>query len=248
MKGSKAMMFKQIVGKVAKSVVTLSLVAPLLAHANAGAIHLDKAPVNQTDYASLQRGARTFVNNCLSCHSATSMRYNRLQDIGLSEQQIKDNLLLAGEKVGDTMSVAMTRKDAAKWLGKAPPDLSVTARAWGADWLYTYLRTFYRDDTRPTGWNNVVFDKVGMPHVLTEYQGEQVLDHKTGKLSLAKPGTMNAKEYDAMVGDLVNYMVFMGEPANVKRQQLGYIVILFLSLILLPLAYLLKKEYWKDVH
>lgn len=218
-----------------------------------GDIHLDKAPTNLSDQQSLQRGAKTFVNYCLSCHSAQAMRYNRLQDIGLTEQQIKSNLIFTDAKVGDTMTNSMNKKDAKAWFGATPPDLSVISRSRGADWLYTYMRGFYRDETRPTGWNNVAFDKVGMPHVLNELQGEQVLhvekhgDHETQKLVLARPGKMTPAEYDGMVGDLVNYLEFMGEPMKSTSIKLGVMVLLFLS-IFLVVAYYLKKEFWKDIH
>jgi ubiquinol-cytochrome c reductase cytochrome c1 subunit len=165
----------------------LSLVfLPLVVFANESKIGVT-APIDATDYASLQRGARTFINSCLNCHSANYMRYNRLKDIGLTEKQIKDNLLFAGEKVGDTMTTAMSPKDAKKWFGVVPPDLSVEVRARGADWLYAYMRGFYRDETTSTGWNNIVFDKVAMPHVLYELQGEQSLNHETHQLELVKP-------------------------------------------------------------
>ena len=234
-----------------------SAMSPSLVLANAGA-HLDHAPVDLSDQASLQRGAKMFVNYCLSCHGASAMRYNRLRDIGLTEEQIKGNLMFAGEKVGETMTVAMNQKEAKAWFGAAPPDLSVIARARGADWLYTYLRGFYRDSTRPTGWNNTVFDKVGMPHVLYELQGEQSLKIEEtvaadgGKaekhaLVLDKPGKLSPQEYDASVADLVNYLVFMGEPARNVRTSMGWVVLLFLGFMLV-LAVFLKKEYWKDIH
>ncbi len=224
----------------------LSLVfLPLIALASEAEITVS-APINPGDQASLQRGARTFVNNCLNCHSANYMRYKRLQDIGLTEKQIKDNLLFAGEKVGDTMKVAMNPKDAKKWFGVAPPDLSVAVRARGVDWMYAYLRGFYRDDTTPSGWNNIVFDKVAMPHVLYELQGEQVLNHETHQLEVAKPGRMNPEEYDAFVADLTNYMAFMAEPAKQQRQWIGLWVLLFLG-VLLVLTIKLKKAYWKDI-
>lgn len=240
-----------------KLLLAMYLLLPALAMANEGAA-LDHAPVDLTDQASLQRGARTFVNYCLNCHSANYMRYNRLQDIGLSEEQIKNNLLFTAEKVGAPMGVVMQGKDAKAWFGAAPPDLSVEARARGADWLYSYLRGFYRDDTRPTGWNNIVYDKVAMPHVLWQLQGEQVLKAhdavdahgektETHTLEMAKPGTMTPVEYDAMIADLVNYMVFMGEPAQTYRWRLGIIVLLFLG-VLSVLAYYLKKEFWKNIH
>lgn len=204
------------------------------------------APIDASDHASLQRGAKTFINNCLNCHSANYMRYNRLKDIGLTEKQIKDNLLFAGEKVGDTMAVAMNPKDAKKWFGVVPPDLSVEVRARGADWVYAYMRGFYRDETTPTGWNNIVYDKVAMPHVLYEMQGEQVLNHETHKLELVKPGKLTPSEYNAYIGDLTNYMAFMAEPGKQQRQQLGWWVLIFLG-VMLVLARRLKKEYWKDI-
>lgn len=218
---------------------------PLIGFAEEVAITVT-APIDATDYASLQRGARTFINSCLNCHSANYMRYNRLQDIGLTEKQIKDNLLFAGEKVGDTMQVAMRAKDAKKWFGVTPPDLSVEVRARGADWVYAYLRGFYRDETTPTGWNNRVFDKAAMPHVLYELQGEQVLNHETHQLELVKPGKLSPSEYNAFVGDLTNYMAFMAEPAKQQRQRIGVWALLFLG-VLLILAIMLKKAYWKDI-
>lgn len=237
-----------------KNLIFLLAAVPLLAAASEGNIHLDKAPVNLADQESLQRGARLFVNNCLNCHSAGSMRYSRMEDLGLTEDQIKDNLMFAAEKPGETMKVAMTKADAKLWFGATPPDLSVIARSRGADWLYTYLRSFYRDETRPTGWNNLVFDKVGMPHVLWDMQGELVPRYKKegeheviDGLELAKPGSVTLAEYDAMIGDLVNYLVWMGEPAQLKRKQIGLIVLAFLA-IFFVVAYYLKKEFWKDIH
>ena len=218
---------------------------PVLALANVAEITVT-APIDANDNASLQRGARTFVNSCLNCHSANYMRYNRLQDIGLTEAQIKDNLLFAGEKVGDAMRTSMGPKEAKKWFGVAPPDLSVEVRARGADWVYAYMRGFYRDETTPTGWNNTVYDKVAMPHVLYELQGEQVMNHETHKLELVKPGKLSPSEYNAFVGDLTNYMAFMAEPAKQQRKHLGLWALLFLG-VLLVLAIKLKKEYWKDI-
>lgn len=226
--------------------LTPFLALPILASASES-VSLDKAPIDMTDHESLQRGARTFVNYCLNCHSANYMRYNRLLEIGLTEKQIKENLLLAGEKIGDQMKVAINKKDAMKWFGAAPPDLSVEVRARGADWVYTYMRGFYRDSTRATGWNNTVFDKVGMPHVLYELQGEQELNHETHALKLVKPGKLSVEEYDALVGDLTNFMAYMAEPAKQQRNQLGWLVLLFLS-GLLVLTYKLKKAYWKEIH
>lgn len=221
------------------------LMLPLMGMANEMVI-TEKAPIDLSDNASLQRGAKTFVNYCLNCHSANYMRYNRLLDIGLTEEQIKNNLLFAGEKVGDTMRVSMNPKDAKKWFGVAPPDLSVEVRARGADWLYAYLRGFYKDEATLTGWNNIVFDKVAMPHVLNELQGVQVLNHETHKLELVKPGKLDAAEYDSMVGDLTNYMAFMAEPAKKSRQFIGWWVLLFLG-VMLVLVKRIKAEYWKDI-
>jgi ubiquinol-cytochrome c reductase cytochrome c1 subunit len=234
-----------------------ALLWPVLALANPE-VKLEKAPINPDNQASLQRGARTFVNYCLNCHSASYMRYNRLMDIGLNADQIKANLLFASEKVGDTMTVSMPHKEAKGWFGAAPPDLSVEARSRGADWLYGYLRGFYRDDTRPTGWNNTVYDKVAMPHVLWQLQGEQILKtedkvdahgakSETHMLVLDKPGSMTTVEYDETVADLVNYLVFMAEPAKNLRLHLGLVVLLFLGLMFI-MAYYLKKEFWKDIH
>jgi ubiquinol-cytochrome c reductase cytochrome c1 subunit len=218
---------------------------PLIALANEGAMTVS-APIDPSDQASLQRGARTFVNNCLNCHSANYMRYNRLQDIGLTEKQIKDNLLFAGEKVGDPMTTSINPKDAKKWFGVAPPDLSVETRARGVDWVYSYLLGFYRDETTATGWNNAVFDKVAMPHVLYELQGVQVLNHETHELELVKPGKLSPSEYSAFAADLTNYLAFMAEPAKQQRKHIGIWALLFLG-VLLVLAIKLKKEYWKDI-
>ena len=244
---------------IVKKLFALFLAAPAMALASGAAIHLDKAPVNVDDQESLQRGAAVFVNYCLNCHSANYMRYNRMQDFGLTEQQIKDNLLFAAQKPGELMKTAMRPAEAKVWFGATPPDLSVITRSRGADWVYTYLRSFYRDDTRPTGWNNVVFDKVGMPHVLQELQGHlapvmrtetdhegkthQVLDH----LTLVKPGKITQAEYDALVGDLVNYLAWMGEPSQAQRKNIGLAVILFLGLFYV-VAFYLKREFWKDIH
>jgi ubiquinol-cytochrome c reductase cytochrome c1 subunit len=233
-----------------KILLILALLLPLIALANEG-VKLDRAPIDPNNQASLQRGAKVFVNYCLNCHSAAYMRYNRLQDIGLTDAQIKSNLMFAGEKVGDTMTVAIQKPDAKAWFGANPPDLSVEARARGADWLYSYLRGFYRDDTRPTGWNNVVYDKVAMPHVLWTLQGEQALkiDEKTEThhLVLEKQGTMTPAEYDETVADLVNYLVFMAEPFKERDKHLGLLVLAFLGLLFV-LTYYLKKEFWKDIH
>jgi len=242
------------------------LVSPA-AMASEGGVRLDAAPINQADVVSLQSGARTFANYCLNCHSASLMRWNRLMELGLTEAQIKDNLMFSGDKVGELMNVAISKKDAKQWFGAAPPDLSVIARARGADWLYSYLRGFYRDPARPTGWNNTVYENVGMPNPLWQLQGERVRveqavkgDDATGgkggghggtiravKYEMVRPGSLTPVQFDETVRDLVNFLVYVGEPAATSRKQIGIFVLLFL-LAMWPLAYFLKREFWKDVH
>ncbi len=255
----------------AKTLLLALALAPALALASEG-VRLDRLPadVNPNDPVSLQRGVQVYVNYCLGCHGASYMRYNRLRDLGLTDQQIRDNLIFADAKVGDLMKTAMDPKNAKEWFGTTPPDLTVVARSRssadgsGADWLYSYLRGFYRDASRPTGWNNIVFANVAMPHVLYGLQGEQVLKtevverrfgpreeeverHEVQKLVLDKPGAMTPVEYDRMVSDLVNFLTYMGEPARATRETLGIYVLIFLG-VLFVLAYALKKEFWKDVH
>ncbi|GAB3630131.1 cytochrome C [Pandoraea terrae] len=228
-----------------------SFVAPAMAEEGG---NLDTAPNRIDDLASLQRGAKLFVNYCLNCHSASSMRYSRLQDLGLSEKEIKDNLLFATDKIGETMTVAMRATDAKDWFGSQPPDLSVEARARGTDWLYTYLRTFYRDDSRPTGWNNVVYPNVGMPNPFWEMQGQRGLDHSkmtegehgAPAFTQLTPGTLKPVDFDNAVADLVSYLDWMSEPAQRTRRQLGVWVLLSLGLFTL-LAWRLNAAYWKDV-
>lgn len=227
--------------------------APFGVLAGESSMPLDRAPIDTTDNASLQRGAESFVNYCLTCHGASYMRYNRHRDIGYTNEEILSKLVFTGQKVGDLMQSAMRKKEGEEWFGVVPPDLSVIARARGADWLYTYLRAFYRDDATHTGWNNLVFDRVAMPHVLYQLQGEQRLVVKTSdkgeqkSLTLEKAGQLSATEYDKFVGDLVNYLVYLGEPHANARKQLGIEVMIFL-LGMLVLSYALKKEYWKDIH
>ena len=233
----------------------------LNANASEGSFPLDTAPNRVSNNASLQNGAKIFVNYCLNCHAAASMRYNRLRDIGLTDQQIKDNLILTDAKVGDLMTIAMTPKDAKVWFGKVPPDLSVEARARGTDWLYTYFRTYYKDDTTPTGWNNLVYPNVGMPHVLWQLQGERAAKFEERKdphdasrmekvfigFEQLTPGTMKPQEYDDNIADLVAFMSWMAEPVQLERKRLGVVVLLFLALITF-LAWRLNKAYWKDIH
>lgn len=215
--------------------------------AASGGVHLDHVEVDITDKASLQRGAQTFVNYCLSCHEAAFMRYNRMaKDLGLTDDQVKENLMFASDKIGDTMTVAMRPEDAEKWFGVTPPDLSVIARARGTDWLYTYLRTFYLDESRPMGTNNVAFKDVGMPHVLWEQQGYLAKD-ESGELVQATEGNLSQHQYNVMVHDLVNFLAYISEPSKLERMELAKWVLLYLIIFFL-VAYPLKKAFWRDVH
>ena len=227
---------------------------------SAGDEHTMHARVDLSDEASLQRGATVFVNYCLGCHSASYMRYSRLaKDLHIPEEILISNMMFGTDKPGETMTSSMSRDDAAKFFSIAPPDLSVTARARGADWLYTYFVSFYRDESRPSGVNNLVLTGVSMPHVLWEKQGWQrpvmrevtnadgsttmVIDH----LEIDMPGELSEEEYSVYVTDLVNFLVYLGEPVKLERYRIGAWVILYL-LVLLLVFYILKKEYWRDVH
>jgi ubiquinol-cytochrome c reductase cytochrome c1 subunit len=248
-----------------KKLLAILALLPALAFANEGGFPLDKAP-ERDSVTALQNGARLFVNYCLNCHSASSMRYNRLKDLGLSDDQIKANLLFSGEKVGDMMTVALRPADAKAWFGAVPPDLSVIARAkassagTGSDYLYTYLRSFYKDDTRPTGWNNMVLPNVAMPHVMWQLQGVRTVKmveekdphdhsktvHQFAGYEQVTPGTMNGTEFDTATADLVAYLGWMAEPAQGTRKRLGVWVLLFLSVFAL-LAWRLSASFWKEV-
>ena len=233
---------------------------PLLASAKSGEHTGYRINVDTSDVQSLQRGARIFVNYCMGCHSASYMRYNRLaKDLGIPEDTLKQNFMFGTDKTGSTMDIAMKGQDALKFFGVAPPDLSVIARSRGADWLYGYFMTFYKDPARPSGVNNLQFKDVAMPHVLWELQGmqkpvyktvvhedgteAQVIDH----LEQETKGVLDSHEYENVVYDLVNFLVYLSEPAKFQRQKIGIWVIIYL-LSFLVVAYLLKKEYWKDVH
>lgn len=206
-----------------------------------------------SDKASLQNGAKLFVNYCLSCHSAKYMRFNRMgRDLGMTDEQVKNNLMFTTDKVVNTMDIAMKPEDAERWFGTLPPDLSVIARSRGTKWLYTYFMAFYEDKKRPFGVNNALFKDVGMPHVFMGLQGKQVLlaeatEDKPPQFELAEIGSMDEEEFSTAMRDLVNFLEYLGEPIKTTRQAMGYKVILFL-LILFVFAYMLKKEYWKDVH
>lgn len=237
-----------------------------------GEVECDAVRVDLDDTASLQRGARIFVNYCLSCHSASYMRYERMgQDLGISEELVRENLLFATNQVGDLMKAAMSAEDAEDWFGRPPPDLTLVTRYREPEWVYTYMRAFYRDNDSPSGWNNVVFPNVAMPQVLYEWQGEQRLrtgageerpaagvqaaqeeghggnDTVLARLELAQPGTLTRAEYDLAMRDLTNFLVYLGEPAKLARYRVGFYVLIFLAVFLF-FAWLLKKEYWKDVH
>ncbi len=231
--------------------------------AGEGGVAWDKAPNRTNDLPALQHGAKLFVNYCLNCHSAAFMRFNRLQDIGLSEQQIKDNLLQGTDKVGDVMKAAIDPKQAKEWFGGNPPDLTLIARSrsgpggTGADYLYTYMRTFYRDAEKPTGWNNLAFPNVGMPHVLWELQGEREPQFTTRQehghevktftgWKQVSPGLMTPLEYDQAMGDLVGYLQWMAEPAQNQRVRVGAWVMLFLG-VMFVLVWRLNAAFWKDV-
>jgi len=251
--------------KLSKKLLAVLALLPGFVFANEGGFPLDRAP-ERTSIDSLQNGAKLFVNYCLNCHSASAMRYNRLQELGLSQDQVRNNLLFAGEKVGDLMTVAMRPADAKAWFGAVPPDLSVITRARassagsGADYLYTYLRSFYKDEGRPTGWNNMVVPNVAMPHVLWQLQGvrsaklveekdpheEGKMEHKFVGFEQATPGALTSAEFDNQVADLVAYMDWMAEPARETRKRLGAVVVMFLAAFAF-LAWRLNESYWKDI-
>lgn len=240
------------------------MLMPMLATASGG-VHLETAPIDINDKESLKRGAKAFGDYCYSCHAASFMRFNRIaKDLEMDEQEVRDMLIHTrgkkGEptKIGDLMKVSMTADYAKNAFGTAVPDLSLAARARGADWVYTYLRSFYVDSDRPTGMNNTVFPDVGMPHVLWRLQGLQEPVYKTVKhgdveveelegFEQIQAGTLSRVEYDMFLGDLVNFMVYVAEPIQVERRSMGWKVLLFL-VVLFGFAYALKKEYWKDVH
>ncbi len=252
-----------------KKLLAALVFAPFLALSSAWAQEgypLDHAPDRSENLAALQSGAKLFVNYCLNCHAASAMRYNRLMDLGLTEDEIKQNLLFTGEKVGDLMRVAIAPKDAKDWFGAAPPDLSIIARAKsgeagsGPDYIYTYLRTFYEDDARPTGWNNMAYPNSAMPHVLWQLQGTRQAvyvdkpnphepgktEHEFEKFEQVRPGTLTPLEYDEAVADLTGFLTWMGEPARALRVRIGVVVLIFLS-IAFVLAWRLNASYWKDV-
>jgi ubiquinol-cytochrome c reductase cytochrome c1 subunit len=242
-----------------KKLIAVLAFVPLLAMASEGEYPLDHAPDRTKDLAALQHGAKLFVNYCLNCHSASLMRYNRLRDLGLTEDEIKANLLFTTDKVGGLMTIALAPKDAKEWFGVIPPDLSVIARAKtteagsGPDWIYTYLRSYYVDDSRPTGWNNMLFPNVGMPHIFWELQGEQNAvfkgegaERKFDHFELVKQGKLSKVEYDSAVADLVGYLEWQSEPVRNLRHRLGVVVLLFLAVFAF-FAWRLNASYWKEI-
>ncbi len=227
--------------------VMLAALMPALSFAAGPALDLDKAGNDLTDKESLKRGFNSYINYCLGCHQLQYQRYNRtFADLGISDEEGAANWMFTGEKVGDHITNTMPAKEAAKWFGAAPPDLTLEARFRNPDWIYTYLRSFYVDPSRPFNVNNKVFKDVGMPHVLQNLQGIKTIDEQ-GNLSAATGGIMSEAEYDAFVRDLTNFLEYVAEPNKLERKSLGYWVIGFLVIFFI-LSYLLKKEYWKDVH
>lgn len=242
--------------KSLQALFVFAALAPAAAFAAGGHGPLFTFEPDLGNEGSLQRGAAAFMNYCAGCHSLKYLRYNRLgQDLGIPEDILKKNLMFTSDKPGDTITVAMP-KESEKWFGQAPPDLSLTTRARGDDWVYSYLKTFYLDPSRPIGVNNLTLPGASMPHVLGHLQGWQVLKETKGEggghgskppLELVQPGALKPAEYDRFVGDITNFLVYAGEPAKLKRYSLGFWVMLFLAGFTV-LAYLLYHEYWKDVH
>lgn len=243
---------------IKKAMLAWLLCIPLAAFAKEGS-QLQHANADVANTASLQRGARNFVNYCLGCHSARYVRYNRLQkDLQLTEAQVTQNLMFTGERIFDTMQNAMSADDAKRWFGNAPPDLSLIARSRGPDYLYTFLKSFYLDPSRPTGMNNRLLPGAAMPHVLWQLQGLQravyegevkgeKVPTRFEKFELVQKGALTPEEYDGFVRDTVNFLTYIGEPMQMERQTIGFRVLVFL-LVFFMFAYFLKKEYWKDIH
>lgn len=251
-------------------------ILPAFTFASGGDVHLDKMKVDLEDGASLQRGAQLFTNYCMGCHSTKFARYNRVaRDLGISDDDMSENLVFADANLGSLMKIAMRPADSKKWFGATPPDLTLVGRVRGADWIYTYLRSFYVDPTRPYSVNNAIFKDVGMPHVLADLQGTQVkgcapvvigfdpltgqelkedscakLDHEGNPvevLFLEKSGKLDAKAYDKAVADITNFLVYMGEPMALDRKSIGFWVLLFLAILFVPVYYL-NREFWRGIH
>jgi len=244
---------------IAASLLLAVLVVPLSAGAAGDGPALQEANIDLKDKASLQRGAKYFANYCMGCHSLQYMRYNRMAaDLDIPEDELTQNLIFGDAKPGDVMTNAMRPQDGESWFGKVVPDLTLVTRWRSPDWVYTYLKSYYVDDSRPFGVNNLVFDKVGMPHVLSNLQGVQAPVYAEGHaaegavphivgVELVEPGELTVEEYDSMVRDLTNFLTYVGEPYKLERRSLGLYVLLFLGLMFI-LTYYLKKEFWKDIH
>lgn len=240
-----------------KIIVTLAFICnPILVYASSGGGGLDHVEVSLADKVSLQNGAKLFVNYCMSCHSANYMRYNRMAaDLEIPEKLVEEQMLFADGNIGDAMTTTMDKKDAQNWFGVAPPDLTLIGKLRGTDWVYTYLRSFYPDSSTSSGWNNPLLPGVVMPHALYELQGVQEpvfeTDHDgvqtISGFNLVKPGILSIEEYDHAMKDLTNFLYYMAEPARMVRIGYGMWTMLFLAVFGF-LAYLLKKEYWHDVH
>lgn len=242
------------------ALIFLVAMVPMASLASSGSgAELKPMEVRLNDTRSLQNGAKLFVNYCLSCHSAEFMRYSRMaEDLEMPVKLVEQNMIFSDAKIGDPMTATMPADKAAEWFGVAPPDLSLTGRLRGPDWLYNYLTNFYVDESTVSGWNNIVFENVAMPHVLTELQGRQravfrtepsedgkehkVFDH----FEMETEGTMSVEEFDHAMRDLTNFLIYMGEPAKLDRIRYGMFVMLFL-IVMFVFAYMLKHEYWKDV-
>ena len=232
------------------------LFSPAAMSAGGGNEHLDSVYINLSDKGSLRRGAHTFVNYCLSCHEASFMRYGRMaEDLEIDIDTLRENMMFTTDKPGELMKVNMSATDAKNWFGVKPPDLSLTARSRGPNWIYTYMRGFYRDESTATGWNNTLYPNVAMPHVLYEWEGLRAAKFEQGadgakhlaSYEQLTPGAMSAGQYDDAVRDLTNFMVYLAEPAKLVRYKIGFWVIVFM-LAFVGLTYALKKEYWRDVH
>ena len=240
-------MKKLIIAATFGMFVGLSALSSFGANAAGPSVPVDKAHNDLSDKESLKKGFKTYINYCLGCHQLQYQRYNRtFTDLGIEEADGVANYMYTGDKVGGHILNSMPKKDAASWFGSAPPDLTLEARLRSPDWIYTYLRSFYIDESRPFGVNNTVFKDVGMPHVLQDLQGVSTKDEH-GKLSPAMGGSLTAEEYDVVVRDLTNFLEYVGEPNKLERKALGYWVLAFLFFFFI-LAYFLKKEYWKDIH
>tara|TARA_R110001583_G_scaffold180642_2_gene337790 strand:+ start:3027 stop:3746 length:720 start_codon:yes stop_codon:yes gene_type:complete len=238
---------KNLIKAFVFSLATVVSLSALSALAASGGVHLDHANNDLSDKESLKKGFKTYINYCLGCHQLQYQRYNRtFKDLGIEDADGIENYMYTGEKPGDHITNTMPKKEAAKWFGNAPPDLTLEARLRSPDWIYTYLRSFYMDSERPFGVNNTVFKDVGMPHVLQGLQGVSSIDEH-GNVSPAMGGSLTTEEYDVVVRDLTNFLEYVGEPSKLERKSMGVKVLIFLFIFFI-IAYFLKKEYWKDIH